>query len=488
MEKMTAAKAAELSGAVLAHGPAENIICRVERISQNADSESIFIALIGKKYDGNDFVEEAYANGCRAFLVSSEKALKALSVHEDAAVLRAENTHEALYRMAENYLAQFDVKKIAVTGSAGKTTTKDMLKCIFSSKYNTVANYKNFNNDIGVSLTAFEVDSSTEVAIFEMGMNHKDEIHLLARIVRPDIAGITNIGNAHIGNLGSRENIMKAKMEITDYMDGNNTLVFNIDNDMLAELDGMETPYKKLAAGYNAEQDGLIMVVMGYSEEGIVESSPGASGEEGISFLLRYDGENMLFYLPVPGIYNANNAAVAVGCALTAGMELADCADALMSLKLSDNRMSNMRSGVLRILDDTYNANPEAMKAALDVLASTYGIRRVAALADMGELGSESERCHREIGEYAVKKKVDVLVAVGSDAAWMADAAEKAGGDSIRVYHFADHEEFEQHMAEIIEKEDVILVKGSHSTQMVSVVDHLKKLGAELDRKEQGNE
>ena len=488
MEKITAARAAELSGAALVHGPAENEIGRVERDSRCVDSSSIFIALKGPNFDGNDFVQGAYENGCRAFLISTDAAQEALSAYEDAAVLRAENTHTAFYRMAENYLAQFDLLKIAVTGSAGKTTTKEMLKCIFSSKFRTVVSPGNFNNDIGVSLTAFEVDSTTEVAVFEMGMNHMDEIHLLARIVRPDIAGITNIGNAHVGNLGSRENIMKAKREITDFMDGNCTLVFNMDDEMLASLDGAETPYKKLAAGYNAEQDGLIMVVTGLSEEGIVESSPGASGEEGISFILRYNEENMLCYLPVPGIYNANNAAVAVGCALTAGMELADCADALMSLKLPENRMSNTRSGALRILNDTYNANPEAMKAAIDVLASTYGKRRVAVLADMGELGAESERCHREVGEYAVKRKIDVLAAVGTDAAWMADAAEKAGGDSIRVCHYKDHEEFEEHAAEIMEAEDVVLVKGSHSTHMDSVVNYLKKLGTELDGKEQENE
>lgn len=488
MEKITAAKAAEFSGAQLVHGPADTVIGRVERDSRSAVEESLFIAIIGENNDGNNYVEQAYENGCRAFLISSEKAKEQLEQHADAAVLMAENTKEALYKMAAAYLAQFDILKIAVTGSAGKTTTKDMLKCMFSYKYKTVANFGNYNNDIGVSLTAFEVDSTTEAAIFEMGMNHLGEIHLLADIVRPQYACITNVGDAHIGELGSRENIMKAKMEIADFMDENCTLVYNIDNDMLAGLADMETPYKKLAAGYDADQDGVIMVILNQGgEEGLIASSPGASGEEGISFILRYNEENMMFYLPVPGIYNASNAAAAAGCALAAGMELAECSDALMSLKLTGHRMANMRSGAIRILDDTYNANPSAMKAAMDVLCSTYGVRRVAVLADMLELGEDAPRYHAEIGEYAAQKGINVLVSVGEQAEAMTAAAKEAREDII-TFCFADHSEFEAHAAEIIEPGDVVLVKGSHSMHMDESVSRLKMVGTELDGKENEGE
>lgn len=488
MDMMTAAKAAELAGAELVRGPSDNEITEVVRDSRDAVDRCIFVALVGEKNDGHNFVEQAYENGCRVFLISSEKALEQLSKYVDASILKADNTHQAFYRMAKNYLKQFDVKKIAVTGSSGKTTTKDMLECMLSSKYKTIANFENYNNDIGVCLTVFKVDHTTEVAVFEMGMNHLGEIHLLADIIRPDIACITNVGNAHIGNLGSRDNILKAKMEITDFMDENSILVYNIDNDMLAALADQETPYRKLAAGYNAEQDGLIMVILNQSgEESVVESSPAASGEEGITFILRYDDENMMFYLPVPGVYNASNAAVATGCALLAGMDLMECSNAIMSLDLTKNRMSIMRSGALKILDDTYNANPDAMEAAIDVLASTYGRRRVAVLADMLELGSASEELHRKTGEYAANKKIDVLAAVGEEAAFIADGAE-AADQEMKVFRFRNPDEFKEHASEVFVAEDVVLVKGSHSTHMDTVVDFLKSLGSELDRKEQTNE
>ena len=277
-------------------------------------------------------------------------------------------------------------------------------------------------------------------------------------------------------------------MEITDYMDETSTLVYNTDNDMLATLAEKETPYHKLAVGYNAEQDGVIMVILNQSgEEGIVESSPSASGEEGITFILRYQEENMMFYLAVPGVYNASNAAVAVGCALTAGMDLADCSNAIMNLKLSEDRMKIMRSGGIRILNDTYNANPAAAEAAIDVLASVYGQRRVAILADMLELGDHSEALHRATGAYAAQKKIDVLITIGSEAAYIADEARKQS-ETIQTYSFNCHEEFENQAEELIEYGDSVLIKGSHSMHMDQVVDFLKKMGTMIDRKEQEDE
>ena len=488
MERMTAAKVAELAEAILVSGPSDNLAGNVARDSREVNDESVFFALIGDRDDGHRYVKQAYDDGCRIFVISSDEAQEQLSALENASVLRVGETRQALYRLAKKYLAQFDVKKIAVTGSSGKTTTKDMLECMLSSKYNTIANDKNFNNDIGVCLTVFKVDRSTEFAVFEMGMNHEGEIHLLADIVRPDIACITNIGNAHIGNLGSRENIMKAKMEITDFMNEDSVLVYNIDNDMLASLADRDTPYRKLAVGYNAEQDGLIMVILNQSgEEGIVESSPAASGEEGITFILRYNDENMMFYLPVPGVYNASNAAVAAGCAVTAGMDLMDCSNAIMSLDLTENRMSITRSGSIKILDDTYNASPDAVKAALGVLASTYGRRRIAVLADMLELGALSEELHRETGRYAAEKGVNMIVAIGSEAGYIADAAQEARQD-LKTVRFENNEEFVENAADLFEEGDVILVKGSHSMHMNTVVDYLKKLGPEIDGKEQKDE
>ncbi|MGI6206349.1 MAG: UDP-N-acetylmuramoyl-tripeptide--D-alanyl-D-alanine ligase [Anaerovoracaceae bacterium] len=480
MERITAARAAELAGSKLISGPENNEIDRVERDSREAGPDSIFIALKGEKNDANDFVSSAYDNGCRVFLISSDKAAEELEAHDDASVIMTDDTLKAMQVMAKNYLAQFDILKIAVTGSTGKTTTKDMLNCIFSYKYKTVCNFANYNNHIGVPLTVFDVDSSTEAGIFEMGMNHAGEIKVLADIVRPDIACITNIGVSHIGNLGSRDNIMKAKLEITSYMDENCTLVYNADDDKLAQLNDMETKYKKLAAGENADQDGVILVPLSSTgEENMIAFSPGESADEGISFILRYNKENMMFYMPLPGMHNAVDAAVAVGCAVTAGMDIMDCSEALLHIELTGGRLTVRRSGELRVIDDTYNASPDAVKAALDVLAETSGTRRIAVLADMLELGDRSEEFHREIGKYVVSKGVDILAAVGENASYIADGAAEASGDKdIKILRFKDCGDFISKAGEIIKDGDVILVKGSHSMNMGDAVSYLMKLGA----------
>lgn len=485
MEKITAAEAAGLAEAELTHGPGGNEADRVERDSRSAGPGSIFIALKGEKKDGNDYVSSAYENGCRVFLISSEKAAGELAVHEDASVIMTDDTLRAMQIMAKNYLAKFDIIKIAVTGSTGKTTTKDMLNCMFSYKYKTVCSFANYNNHIGVPLTAFDVDSTTEAAVFEMGMNHMGEIEVLADIVRPDIACITNIGVSHIGNLGSRDNIMKAKMEITSFMDENCTLVYNADDDKLAQLADTDTKYKKLACGENAGQDGVILLQLSDFGENMVAYAPGEGAEEGITFILRYNKENMMFSLPLPGAHNASDAAVAVGCAVTAGMDIMDCSEALMHIELTGSRLSVRRSGGLRVIDDTYNASPDAVKAALDVLSDASGNRRVAVLADMLELGGMSDEFHREIGKYAVEKGVDVLCTVGENAAHIAEGAEKARGNSnIEVLQFGSCEEFVSGADGIIRDGDVILVKGSHSMHMNDAVSHLLKLGSEIAQEE----
>ena len=487
MERMNAAKAAELAESKLISGPAENEIERVERDSREAGPESIFIALKGEKNDANDYVSSAYENGCRVFLISSEKAAGQLAEHDDASVIMAEDTLKAMQVMAKNYLAQFDLLKVAVTGSTGKTTTKDMLNCIFSYKYKTVCNFANYNNHIGVPLTVFNVDSTTEVGIFEMGMNHMGEIEVLADIVRPDIACITNIGVSHIGLLGSRDNIMKAKMEITTFMDDKCTLVYNADDDKLAQLADMDTPYKKVAAGIDADLDGVVLLPLG-SGENIVAYSPTEAANEGVTFMLRYNGENIMFYMPLQGLHNASDAAIAVGAAVTAGMDILDCSEALLHIKLTGGRLTVRISGGVKVFDDTYNASPDAVKAALNVLLDDKsGARRVAVLADMLELGDRSDEYHREIGKYAAERGVDLICTVGENAGSIADGAEEAdtaGIKDVKIMRFKDCDDFTAHADDIIKRGDVVLVKGSHSMHMEDAVSYLLKLGSELGQEE----
>lgn len=466
MKKLTAAQAAVYAQGVLYCGPDDNVADSVERDSRKAGPESIFVGLMGEKNDGNDFAKAAYSNGCRMFLLSRKYIGDIFKEkHPDASVIMVEDTLVGMQMLAKNYLADCDIIKVAVTGSTGKTSTKDMLRCIFASKYNTISNFENYNNHIGVPLTVFTVQKDTEAGIFEMGMNHTGEIELLADIVRPETACITNVGISHIGNLGSRENILAAKLEITSFMDADSTLVYNVDNDMLCSLKNQDTVYKAVQAGVDADA------------EGIVISDLVDNGDEGIEFILTAGGESQTFYIPVPGAHNAWNASLAAGCGLRYGISLKEAADALRGLSISGNRLNVQESDGIKIINDTYNASPDSVKAAIDVLCAVKCSRKVALLADMFELGENSDDFHREVGDYAGEKDVDLVITIGENAKHIAGGASaKIGAE--RVISFADSESFYEAAHGIIRKGDAVLVKGSHGMHMDKVAQYLLKSGA----------
>lgn len=460
MKKITAERAAALAGGVLT-GPAGNTVSGVETDSRKAGAGSMFVALIGENNDGNKFAPSAYQNGCRVFLLSSQEIADALcSEYSDASVIMTEDSLAGMQLLAKNYLAECDIIKVAVTGSTGKTSTKEMMRCIFASKYRTICNFENFNNHIGVPLTAFTVEEDTEAGIFEMGMNHKDEISLLADIVRPETAAITNVGISHLGNLGSRENIMSAKMEITDYMDENSLLVYNSDNDLLSQLNSKAAVYGKMAAGESA------------GESGVIISKVKDCGEDGVYFTLTHEGESTDFHVPLPGAHNAWNASLAAGCALRYGISLKDSAEALKKLEITGNRLNIKEAGGIKVINDTYNASPDSVKAAIDVLSAASCVRRVALLADMFELGENSDAFHREIGTYAAEKNIDLVVTVGENALNTASAAAEIIG-AERVESFTDNEAFMASAQDILRKGDAVLVKGSHGMHMDRAADFI---------------
>ncbi len=466
MKEITAAQAASYAKAPLFCGPEENTAVSVERDSKKTGEKSIFIALTGTKNDGNDFAPAAYENGCRIFLLSSPVMAERMKNHyEDASVILAEDSLQAMQRMAKNYLADLDMIRIAVTGSVGKTSTKEMLQQIFSSSYRTICNRENFNNHIGVPLTAFLADEKTQAGIFEMGMNHSGEIRLLADIVQPQKAVITNVGTSHIGNLGSRDNIMKAKMEITDFMDSSSVLIYNGDNDKLSALEHEKTEYRRIAVkssetGAKAE-DGELLI-----------SDITDEGGEAVRFILSSEKERQSFFLPLPGVHNAYNAALAAACGLTCGISLSRAAEALAAMENSTGRLLSERHGEITILNDTYNASPDSVRAAIDVLKSRKAGRHVAVLADMNELGGDSGQYHSEIGRYAADSGIDLLITVGEKAARIAEGASGRMNEE-HICSFDTSESFLKQSGKLIRPGDLILIKGSHGMAMDRVARRL---------------
>ncbi len=468
MDITTASRAAALAESRLVSGPENTSFQSVSNNSKEAGEGSLFVGLIGNT-DGNRYAEDAYANGCRVFLLSSRNVIDALSKHEDAAVIETDDTLKAMQTMAKNYLAQFDIIKIAVTGSVGKTTTKDMMTGIYSSKYKTVSNRKNYNNEIGVPLTVFEVDSTTEAAIFEMGMNHAGEIHVLADIVRPQIACITTVGTSHIGNLGSRENIMKAKMEVTDFMDENCVLVYNADNDLLSSLVDLETPYRKVGVGTDVDENGILL------------ASVNSMGEEGIMFVSRAGDSVMQFYMPVAGLHNAYNALIASACALQNDISFMECSEALMNVNLTGHRLEIRRSGGIIVIDDTYNASPDSVRAAIDTMEDLQCERKVVILGDMLELGEQSTEFHYETGRYAAQSGVGLILTLGEAAVHIAEGA-RSVSEEVELHSFLDRNELIESLRQYLKPQDAVLVKGSNSMKMNEIAELLLTKGVSNDQ------
>lgn len=453
IEKMTKA----MNGKLLTGNP-EDFITGVSTDSRKVNPGEVFFPLIGEQHDAHDFIAQVLERGCRTIVVSRDDIPSGTA---GLNLIKVADTTKALQDLAAYYLSLFSIRKIAVTGSTGKTTTKEMLYWIFSEKFKTVRNLGNLNNHIGLPLTIFTLEEDTEAGIFEMGMSEFGEIDLLAQLVQPDVAVITNIGTSHIENLGSRENILKAKLEITNYFDEDSILIVNRDNDLLSQVNDTGK-YKRITTGETNGSDYKISDINDY-------------GEEGISFTLEHDHNVQNFRLFVPGRHNACNGALAVAAAVNSGITMAEAAEGLKKLTITDKRLNIQEKRGIKIIDDTYNASPDSMKAAIDVLTAAKGCRKIAVLGDMFELGENSAQYHREVGEHAAGAAVDLLLTVGDMGQFIAEGAITKMGKN-RVIHYVSKELLIDSIGSMISSGDVILLKGSRGMAMDQVVKKIMEM------------
>ena len=466
MRPFTVEEIIKAVGGTLVSGEKENIVYRVCTDSRKAEPGDLFFPLKGENNDGHDFLGQVLEAGCRTIVVSDESKIPKqafASQPGDADIIVVGDTTAALQALASYYLDCLPLKKkIAVTGSVGKTSTRDMLYYAASTSFKTGRNPKNFNNYFGLPLSIMDFEPDTEVAVLEMGMASAGEIETLARIARPDIAVITNIGVSHIENLGSREGILKAKLEVTCCFDENSALVINADNDMLTP-ENVKGPYRVITVGTGENCDYRINDVCDF-------------GDKGIEYTLCHEGKDYRIKLPVPGAHNAINASLAVAAAGLMGISPETAIKGFEQAELTEKRLNIKKQGRIKVIDDTYNACPESMKSALNTLMSTdveEGGRRVAVLGDMFELGKESPAAHLEVGRYAVEKKPDLLIAVGKDAEYIAQGAEPLGDGHVLRYE--TREDLEKEVHEIIRPGDTVLVKASRSMEMEKTVKEILK-------------
>lgn len=421
--------------------------------TRKIEKDNVYLAIKGANFNGNDFAIKALEAGASIVIVD-ELNFNLNDIKENGNVIKVKNTREALLNLAKFYREKLGLKVIGVTGSTGKTSTKDLIAALLSAKYRVFKTKGNFNNDIGLPLMILELTSDIDVAVLEMGMSSLGEIELLAKVAKPDIGVITNVGLSHIENLKTQENILKAKMEITAFFGKDNVLIVNAEDELLRNISSDVFKVKKI--GYNHEYD--------------VYASNIILREEETEFLAHAFGEEAVFNLPMAGKHNVLNTMLAIEVSKSLNVSFEDMVRGVENLEATSMRLQVIKKQGLTIINDCYNASPDSMRSSLDVLSAYKNNRKIAILGDMYELGDESEKSHFEVGKYA-KDKVDTLIVIGK---YIKNFKDGFNNDNIIMYN--TKEECIKELENIIKLDDVVLVKASRGVKLENVVKKLEEM------------
>lgn len=444
----------DATGGKLLSGDINSTISGISTDSRTIKEGELFIPLKGENFDGEMFIEDALKIGS----ASLTETMNYVS-NNNKPIIFVDNTKEALHNIAKYYREKFQIPFIAVTGSSGKTTTKDMIYDVLSMKYNVLKTKGNFNNEIGLPLTIFRLNKDHDMAVVEMGMSGFGEIRRLKNIAEPNIAVYTNIGVAHIEKLGSRENILKAKSELVEDFKEGYTVILNADDDMLAKL---------------TEKKGPQYITYGI-DNGDVKAFDIVLKEESVKYKVIIDGYTMDIELNVPGKHNVYNSLAAICIGIKFGVNKEDMRKALANFQPSAMRLNIIDVSGLKIINDAYNANPASMKAALSVLKGYKDRRKIAVLGNMLELGDYSDLAHEEVGKHVKDEDIDVLITVGDFASKIAEGAIKNGMDAKNVMMCKNNVEAIELIKEIKNDNDVFLIKGSRGMKMEEIVKFLQE-------------
>ncbi len=416
---------------------------------------SLFVAIKGERVDGHAFLKDVFEKGAMAALVED------LPEELPGPCIQVASCLQAIKDLAEFYLQGLDLKVVGITGSVGKTSTKEMIAQVLSEKYQVLATAGNFNNEIGLPLTIFRIRDEHEVAVLEMGISDFGEMSRLAKIARPDIAVITNIGICHLENLKTRDGILKAKTEIFDYMKEDGLVVLNGDDDKLSTVKEVKgrVPYffsleEKQASVYATKVESL--------------------GLDGMKASICTECGSFEAKIQIPGIHNVQNALAATQIGLLLGLSLDEIKSGIEKAKTIKGRTNliHCTDGKI-VIDDCYNANPVSMKEALNVLDLALG-RKIAVLGDMGELGTNEAELHYEVGEHLAGTQIDVVFCAGTLMKELADAVEKYAPEK-QIFYFKEKEEMKKELYRFTKAGDAILVKASHFMGFEEIVSDLQK-------------
>jgi len=417
----------------------------------------IYIGIQGENIDGNKFYEEAFQKGAICCILDNIDNID-LEKYKDKTIIKVDDTIKCIQQLATYKRSLYDIPVIAITGSVGKTSTKDIVYEVVNKKYKTLKTEGNLNNHIGLPLTILRLKDE-EALVVEMGMNHLNEISILSHIAKPTIAIITNIGTAHIGNLGSRENILKAKLEILDGLSNDGTVILNNDNDLLHDyLTNIKEKYKTITIGINNNSNIMVTSIQ----------------EEPFNSKFMIEGNEI--EINVGGLPFIYNSLVAYATGIALDIEKNKIKEAIYNFKLSSHRLEKIvnQKGVT-IIDDTYNANVDSMLSALSILGKVKNKRKIALLADMLELGDYSEELHRKVGKSVALNKIDILITVGPISnKYIKEETIKNGFNKQNIYSFNSYEETYDLLNNLLTSNDIILLKGSNSMNITKIVEKIK--------------
>jgi UDP-N-acetylmuramoyl-tripeptide--D-alanyl-D-alanine ligase len=454
MNPLSILQIADLAGAKLEQGDGNTSIERVSTDSRTIKKGELFVALRGENFDAHKFVEDVAKAGAAGAIVD----LKWKGRVPKFAIIRAQDTLLAYQNLAANYRKSLPIKVLAITGSNGKTSTKDFAASVLGRKFRVTKTQGNFNNHVGLPRTILEANSEHEVGVWEIGMNHPGEVAPLAKIAAPDAAIITNIGVAHIEFMGTREAIAKEKGALAETVGASGTVILNADDPFSLQI-ATRTRAHVIFAGTNG---------------GAIRAIDIQQSADGSEFTIIEGAHRCRAQLPVPGIHMVQNALLAVAAGRAFGLSLEEAAGGLAGAPLTKARLQIKEINGVQFLDDSYNANPDSMKAALQTLVELDADgKRIAVLAEMRELGKETQRGHEEVGEAAASFEIDHLIGIGEMGGVIARAAQRAGLKKTNTV--GSTSEAADLLIDIAEPGDLVLIKGSRLARTEDVIEQFAK-------------
>lgn len=454
MKGMTLQAIAQACGGVI-HGDNGNTkeVLGVELDSRKLQEGYLFLATRGERVDGHSFITQAFEKGC--YGVVCEKLPEEMA----GPCILVEDSFKALQDIAAYYREQLLVKVVGITGSVGKTSTKEVIASTLAEKYNVLKTEGNFNNEIGLPLTVLKIREEHEVAVLEMGINHFGEMHRLSRIAQPDVCVITNIGQCHLEFLGDRDGVLKAKTEMFDFMNPDGVVCLNGDDDKLITV---KTVHGKTPVFFGKSEACHVRAV-DIENYGLDGSGAAVEEKEHVAVALSANAQdghkekwNVRIY--VPGEHMIMNAMAAVAVGRTLGMNEEEMTAGIAKTVSVGGRSNIIRDDVFTVIDDCYNANPVSMKAAVELL-DTAKTRKVAILGDMFELGGDEKKLHHEVGSFITHKDIDVVICIGSLAEEIYLAVNEG---NACCYHYPTKTDMMEAAKELFQKGDTILIKASH--------------------------